>query len=219
MWQGGEDSSGMPDFRADELRGPVRYAGIKLFADGSISGKTAAVRNPYKTAEGEKLDYPCGMMTLEEPVFLAALSYARRNGVQLSIHIMGDRSIDAVLDWLSDADPWLADVPSVRLEHASLLRPDQLERIDQMRLKPAFTTQIIFPFAEWRSYRASLSDADFNAAYPVKSIAQRLMPLLCRPTRRARPGQIRTASLYLSRPQSRAATPTTAFLGLMRQCL
>ena len=84
------------------------------------------------------------MMTLEEPVFLAALSYARRNGVQLSIHIMGDRSIDAVLDWLSDVDPWLADVPSVRLEHASLLRPDQLERIDQMRLKPAFTTQIIF---------------------------------------------------------------------------
>ena len=174
VWQGGEDSSGMPDLRADELRGPVRYAGIKLFADGSISGKTAAVRNPYKTAEGEKLDYPCGMMTLEEPVFLAALSYARRNGVQLSIHIMGDRSIDAVLDWLSDVDPWLADVPSVRLEHASLLRPDQLERIDQMRLKPAFTTQIIFPFAEWRSYRASLSDADFNAAYPVKSIAQRL---------------------------------------------
>ena len=174
VWQGGEDSSGMPDFRADELRGPVRYAGIKLFADGSISGKTAAVRTPYKTAEGEKLDYPCGMMTLEEPVFLAALSYARRNGVQLSIHIMGDRSIDAVLDWLSDVDPWLADVPSVRLEHASLLRPDQLERIDQMRLKPAFTTQIIFPFAEWRSYRASLSDADFNAAYPVKSIAQRL---------------------------------------------
>ena len=132
------------------------------------------MRNPYKTAEGEKLDYPCGMMTLEEPVFLAALSYARRNGVQLSIHIMGDRSIDAVLDWLSDVDPWLADVPSVRLEHASLLRPDQLERIDQMRLKPAFTTQIIFPFAEWRSYRASLSDADFNAAYPVKSIAERL---------------------------------------------
>ena len=79
-----------------------------------------------------------------------------------------------MLDWLSDVDPWLADVPSVRLEHASLLRPDQLERIDQMRLKPAFTTQIIFPFAEWRSYRASLSDADFNATYPVKSIAERL---------------------------------------------
>ena len=54
--------------------------------------------------------------------------------------------------------------------------PISLERIDQMRLKPAFTTQIIFPFAEWRSYRASLSDADFNAAYPVKSIAERLMP-------------------------------------------
>ena len=174
VWKGGRDPRGMPALTDEDRTGDHFIAGVKLFADGSISGKTAAVRNPYKTAEGEKLDYPCGMMTLEEPVFLAALSYARRNGVQLSIHIMGDRSIDAVLDWLSDVDPWLADVPSVRLEHASLLRPDQLERIDQMRLKPAFTTQIIFPFAEWRSYRASLSDADFNAAYPVKSIAERL---------------------------------------------
>ncbi|MFR4552878.1 MAG: amidohydrolase family protein [Sutterella wadsworthensis] len=86
VWQGGEDSSGMPDFRADELRGPVRYAGVKLFADGSISGKTAAVRNPYKTAEGEKLDYPCGMMTLEEPVFLAALLCAPKRRAALDSH-------------------------------------------------------------------------------------------------------------------------------------
>ena len=174
VWQGGEDSSGMPDFRRDELEGPVRYAGVKVFADGSISGRTAAVRNPYKTQEGETLEYPCGMMTLEEPVFMAALSFARRNGVQLAVHIMGDKSIDAVLDWLDGIDPWLAEVPSVRLEHASLLRPDELERINAMKLKPAFTTQIIFPFAEWRSYHASLSEKDLNAAYPVKSIADKV---------------------------------------------
>lgn len=175
VWQGGEDSSGMPDFTKDELRGPVRYAGVKLFADGSISGRTAAVRRPYRVPEGESAgEHPCGMMTLEEPVFRAALSYARRNGVQLAVHLMGDAAIDAVLDWLDGVEPWLAGIPSVRLEHASLMRPDQLERIAGMALRPAVTTQIIFPFAEWRSYRAALSTADYNAAYPVRSIAAKV---------------------------------------------
>lgn len=64
---------------------------------------------------------------------------------------MGDRS-SAVLDWLSDVDPWLADVRarSPCLEacesYCGTLPDRRLERIDQMRLKPAFTTQIIFPF-------------------------------------------------------------------------
>lgn len=44
VWQGGDDPFGMPDFTEDEKTGPVRYAGLKVFADGSISGKTAAIR-------------------------------------------------------------------------------------------------------------------------------------------------------------------------------
>ena len=71
------------------------------------------MREAFKFAPGEKSDRPAGFMTLDEPVFRAALAYARRNGVALSIHVMGDRSIDTILDWLESEAPWLEDVPSV----------------------------------------------------------------------------------------------------------
>ncbi|WP_443744500.1 amidohydrolase [Sutterella sp.] len=175
VWKGGEDPFGMPDFTEDEKTGAVRYAGVKLFADGSISGRTAAVRNPYVPPEGgAPNEYPSGMMILEEKTFRAAVAFARRNDVQCAVHIMGDRSIDAVLGWLETETPWLEGVPSVRLEHVSMLRDDQLEKIERMALKPALTTQIIFPFAEWRSYRAALTPEDFDACYRVKSIAKKI---------------------------------------------
>ena len=148
---------------------------MKLFADGSISGRTAAVRNPYVLPEGApEPEFPSGMMTLTEPVFRAAMAFARKNSVQCAIHIMGDRSIDAVLDWLSTESPWLSDVPSVRLEHVSMMRPDQLEKMLALPIRPALTTQIIFPFAEWRSYHAALTQKDFSVCYAVKTLSEKV---------------------------------------------
>ncbi len=175
-WEGGEDPFGAPELAPEEKTGPVRYAGVKLFGDGSISGRTAAMRRPFRWTADEEPLRPSGFMTLEAPVFHAALAYARRNGVALSVHIMGDRSIDAVLDWLEGEAPWLDDAPSVRLEHVTMIRPDQLERIRGMTIRPALTTQVIFPFAEWRSYRAALSPEDLDAACPVDEMARAVEP-------------------------------------------
>ncbi|MDO5531795.1 amidohydrolase [Sutterella sp.] len=175
VWKGGEDPFGMPDFSLDEKTGAVRYVGVKLFADGSISGRTAAVRNPYlPPPEGTPNEFPNGMMILTEPVFRAAVAWARRNGVQCAIHIMGDTSIDAVLGWLETEEPWLEGMASIRLEHVSMLRPDHLDKIEKLACRPALTTQIIFPFAEWRSYHAALTPEDFAVCYAVKSIADRI---------------------------------------------
>lgn len=175
-WEGGTDPFGVPELSHEEKCGPVRYAGVKLFGDGSVSGRTAAMREAFKFAPGEKSDRPAGFMTLDEPVFRAALAYARRNGVALSIHVMGDRSIDTILDWLESEAPWLEDVPSVRLEHVTMMRPDHLARIARMALQPALTTQVIFPFAEWRSYRSALTEANLNAACAVDEIARAVEP-------------------------------------------
>ena len=178
VWSGGADPFGMPDFSADETSGAVRYAGVKLFADGSISGRTAAVRHAYRRPEdGSVPEYPSGMMTLDESAFRAAVAFARRNNVQVAVHIMGDRSIDAVLSWLAEEAPWLCGAawPDIRLEHASMIRPDQLARIAALEKaghRVGLTTQVIFPFAEWRSYHAALEKDDFAAIYPVKSMAQ-----------------------------------------------
>ena len=180
-WEGGTDPFGMPALDESEKTGPVRYAGVKLFGDGSVSGRTAAMREPFVFLPDEKPARPAGFMTLQEPTFRAAVAYARRNGVAVSIHVMGDRSIDVILDWLETEAPWFAgesaiagcsSVPCVRLEHATMIRPDQLERIRRMSIQPAITTQVIFPFAEWRSYRAALTPENLDAACAVDDMAR-----------------------------------------------
>lgn len=166
-WTGGTDSRGLPDLEPDDKVGPVRYVGLKLFADGSISGRTAALTRRYR-------DGSQGTMCLTRDVFEAGLAWARRNDVQLSIHVMGDRSLDELLSWLENVAPWRRNEPSVRLEHVSIVRPDQLERIAVLPTCPALTTQTVFPFAEWRGYEEALSRHDIDATYPVRSIAKRI---------------------------------------------
>lgn len=171
VWQGGDDPFGMPDFTEDEKTGPVRYAGLKVFADGSISGKTAAIRGRYPGLSDD--ENPRGTMCVTHEVFRAALAWARRNGVQLSVHVMGDRSIDRILDWLEGEEPWLENEPSVRLEHVSYLRPDHLEHIDDMNFPVAMTTQPVFPFAEWKGYEEAIPRTMIDEGYAVKMIASR----------------------------------------------
>lgn len=172
VWQGGGDPFGMPDFTEDEKTGPVRYAGLKVFADGSISGKTAAIRGRYPGLSDD--ENPRGTMCVTEPIFRAGLAWAKRNGVQLSVHVMGDRSIDRILDWLEGEKSWLEKEPSVRLEHVSYLRPDHLERIAGMPLSIAMTTQPIFPFAEWKGYEEAIPRSMIDEGYAVKTIAARI---------------------------------------------
>ena len=53
-----------------------------------------------------------------------------------------------------------------------MMRADQLARMQGMALKPALTTQVIFPFAEWRSYRAALTAENLDAVCAVDEMAR-----------------------------------------------
>ena len=163
VWEGGEDDRGMADITENEKTGRIRIAGVKLFADGSVSGRTAWVNEPYQ-------DGTTGLSTLTPAAIRAAVSFAKRNGVQLAIHVMGDHAIDQILEVLEGETDWLQGIPSVRLEHVTLITPEQLERIRRSRLTFGMTTQVIFPFAEIESYEASLCPGPFKRMYPVKTL-------------------------------------------------
>lgn len=170
IWTGGDDPRGMPDLTEDEKTGRVRVEGIKLFADGSISGQTAWVNEPYKGSSSH------GMCTLELPVLAAAVDYARRNGIQVSIHVMGDLSIQRIVDFFEGQTGWLTSVPSVRLEHVSLITKRQLEQIRRQAVNYGLTTQIIFAFAEYEGYEQALVPEVFARMYPVRSLVESGVP-------------------------------------------
>ena len=159
----------IPDLTDEQRTGRVRFAGIKMFADGSMSGRTAWVSEPY--AESEDHGYP----TITVEAMQAGYEWARRNRVQVSVHAMGDLALQRVIDFFADEEPWMGpDIPSVRLEHATLLTDEQMRRLSDATMSFGVATQIIFFFAEYESYAANLTASQFRRAYPIRTFYDRI---------------------------------------------
>ena len=150
------------DLTDEDRTGRAKFAGIKLFADGSVSGCTAWMCKPYRNSAH-------GYSTLTDADLNAGYEWARRNKVQVAVHAMGDRALDHVIDFFAAKDPWLDGVPSVRLEHATFLSEAQIRKMNDAKMTFGVTTQIIFFFAEYDSYSQNLADEAFQRAYAVKS--------------------------------------------------
>ena len=116
----------------------VRFGAVKLVADGSIQGYTAYLREPYHLAPGDdptERGYP----RYPKEELLARVASYRAAGHQVAVHGNGDAAIDDILDALEAAqqgDPQLDARPVVI--HAQMTRPDQLERMQRLRVIPSF---------------------------------------------------------------------------------
>jgi predicted amidohydrolase YtcJ len=105
-----------------------------------------------------------------------ALAFARVNRIQLAAHAMGDAAIDELVDLLGDEEPWLDGVPSVRIEHATMLDPDLVGRIRDARMSFGVATNVNFLYAEHDSYSANLTDEQLARTYLVKELYEQVGP-------------------------------------------
>ncbi|MFD3552119.1 amidohydrolase [Streptomyces goshikiensis] len=96
---------------------------LKIYTDGGMMARTAALTRPYEGSDsaGELQDDPERITDLIVAGHLA--------GWQLAVHAIGDRAADLALDALERAQR-LRHRPEARhrIEHAGLIRPDQLPR-------------------------------------------------------------------------------------------
>ncbi|MBN9141042.1 MAG: amidohydrolase [Micrococcales bacterium] len=163
---------GVPESLSDEERaGRVRIAGVKILMDGAFSNRTAWVRDPYPDSDA------CGIQMTSDEDALAAGAWARRNSVQLAIHAMGDRALERVLALFGDQEPWLDDVPSVRLEHVTLVPDELLARLEGGRMRFGIATHTVFLFAEYEAYKQNLRDVSDGTAYPLRTLYASTLPL------------------------------------------
>ncbi|AYF97878.1 amidohydrolase [Protaetiibacter intestinalis] len=163
---------GVPETLTDDDRtGRVRIAGVKILMDGAFSNRTAWVREPYPDSDG------CGIQMTSDAEALAAGAWARRNGVQLAVHAMGDRALERVLELFGDQEPWLDAVPSVRLEHVTLVPEELLRRLEGARMRFGVATHTVFLFAEYEAYKQNLPDVSDGRAYPLRTLYGSSLPL------------------------------------------
>lgn len=104
----------------------------KIFTDGALSGETAALTQHYCTHEEFSGYLQDDADTLHDRIVQAA-----RSGWAVAAHAIGDRAIDVALDAIEEA-LHLAGRPPLphRIEHAAVLRDDQLERMRALGVVP-----------------------------------------------------------------------------------
>ena len=103
----------------------LRLGPVKIFADGSLVGRTAAMHDDYAGSDGAGRGY----LQADEADLRAAIIAAHRSGWQVATHAIGDLAIDVVLDAYARA---LAEYPRRdprhRIEHFAVVQPRQVDR-------------------------------------------------------------------------------------------
>ncbi len=101
-----------------------RLAGIKLFMDGSLGARTAALLQDYSDAPGEQGSVLLSMEQLQE-----SFHFCREREIELMLHVIGDRALEEILVVLEALEPSQEEPLKLRLEHVELFSDEQLERL------------------------------------------------------------------------------------------
>lgn len=144
----------------------IRIAGLKLIGDGSISGKTAWLSEPYLGTE------ECGFPVYSDESMERALEFCKRTGCQLSVHAMGGRAIDRVIDRVYPEKDWTdGKVPCLRVEH--LTEPSDWAVARAAERGFGFASQPIFEYCEIETYKSNMDPERLRHIYPHRTMLDR----------------------------------------------
>lgn len=102
----------------------LRIGGVKVFADGALGPRTAAMLEPY-IGEPENR----GILTLEPEELREVVRQAAEGGLALAVHAIGDRANRLVLDALEVLPLENRARLRHRIEHVQLIHPDDIGRL------------------------------------------------------------------------------------------
>ena len=155
--------------------------GVKLFADGALGSRGAALLAPYDDDPGNT-----GLMLTSPDELTRAARIAAQSGFQLAVHAIGDRANRAVLDAFAAAGEGRHDL-RFRVEHAQVVAPEDIARFAALgvvaSMQPTHATSDM-PWAEarigpkrirgayaWRSILATGAHVAFGSDFPVEEVS------------------------------------------------
>jgi predicted amidohydrolase YtcJ len=105
----------------------IRIGNVKLFSDGALGPRTAAMLAPYDHDEENS-----GILLLDSEAIVETGIRAVRGGLGLTVHAIGDRANHVTLDAYEEIRRFEAvtshDLLPHRVEHLQVLHPDDLDR-------------------------------------------------------------------------------------------
>jgi predicted amidohydrolase YtcJ len=149
----------------------LRIGPLKIFSDGSILGRTAAMDDPF---EGEPENN--GFFAADQAQLRDQIIKGHCSGWQIAVHCCGDRASAFILDCYEEAMKRLAR-PDCRhrIEHCGVVNPRILERLVALDVLPVPQQHFIGELGE--GLKASLGTERARWCYPQKSYLARGIPI------------------------------------------
>jgi predicted amidohydrolase YtcJ len=157
--------------RLDQAGGRVRFHGWKDFSDGSFGGHTAAMYEPFS-------DRPdtTGTVRLDPGLALTMGDLSLSLGGVVAIHAIGDRANDLVLDVMAELANSGADPARLRVEHASILTAEAIERMAHLGVTASVQPAFLASEETWLEKR--LGEERMSRVYPFRSLLDAGVDLL-----------------------------------------
>jgi predicted amidohydrolase YtcJ len=152
----------------------VRFGGAKLFSDGSLGARTALLAAPY--ADDPAHPDNLGIRIYDPDDLKAKARDAQDKGFQIVIHAIGDQAVRETLDAIEHALGPDGDngYHRHRVEHASILPPDLLERMARRKIVAVVQPQFVTSDT-WTGERVGPARAAWG--YPFRSMLHAGIPL------------------------------------------
>lgn len=151
----------------------LRIGGTKIFSDGSLIGRTAAMFDPF---EGAGHECNCGFFQTDPEVLHRQIVDAHRSGWQVCTHAIGDRAVATVLDAYEDAQRRYprADTRH-RIEHCGVLQEHLLDKVKNLGVIPVPQGRFISEIGD--GMKNALGIHRTPDAYRQRSFLDRGIPL------------------------------------------
>ena len=140
--------------------------GVKVFVDGSLAARTAALHAPYVDGSATK-----GQLMYSQKELNNLVASAHKSNFGLVMHAMGDHAIDMTLTAFENV---LIEAPSknvrYRIEHASVLTKELILRIKNLGVIVSVQPKcIISEFLVWSAVDR-LGPVRAKLLYPIKTL-------------------------------------------------
>jgi hypothetical protein len=156
---GGTETLPLPE---KYLSDTLRIDTVKFFADGGLSGATAAVSVPYK------LTGTHGVLRFEREELLELMWEAHSNGYRIAAHAIGDVAIEQVIGIYEELHRRLPNGLRHRIEHLGLPKESHLWRCRALGV--IAVPQTVFLPALGTTFRRYLPDYYLTGCYPVSAM-------------------------------------------------
>ena len=143
--------------------GLVQVRGLKLIVDGSFGASSGALYEPYIN---DPKNY--GLLRILPERLNNLAKQADEMGIQLSIHVIGDRALTYALNALScTRNRFLRH----RIEHIQLVNEEHLKKMKQLEIIAAIQPIFVSTDSPWAEKR--LGRKRIQLAYPLKRVVEK----------------------------------------------